>query len=262
MPTTPILQFRADRVDPIQDEDLVKAESVNLSPGVYLKGTLLGQVTTPNNPAVPAAPAPTTATTGGTVAASAYGIEVTYVNSLGETTASAAGTVTTTGATSTITVPSPPASGNAAGYYVYATGPGGATYARQQPAGLPTALGTAFTLTAPPTATGATPPASNTANAVVGAYVPYAAANTDGSGTARGILVYSCTATAPVAGDTTGIADVGYGSEYGRSYKTTPMYYRGTFATADLVGLDQVAVTAMGALLFKGSLANGKIVIG
>ncbi len=110
----------------------------------------------------PAAPAPTNAATGGTVTAGTYGVVTTYVNAYGETVGSTAGTTTTTGATSTITVPSPAASGNATGWYAYVTQPGGSIYYRQQPAGSPSAIGTALPITAPPTVTGAQPPAANT----------------------------------------------------------------------------------------------------
>jgi hypothetical protein len=110
----------------------------------------------------PAAPVPTTLTTGGTVLAGTYGVKVTYVNANGETVASANGSVTTTGSTSTITIPSPSAVGGATGWYAYVTQAGGSVYTRQQAAGSPTAIGTSLTLTAPPTSTGANPPVLNT----------------------------------------------------------------------------------------------------
>lgn len=112
--------------------------------------------------AAPAAPAPTTATTGGTVAAGTYQVVVTYVGAQGESLGSAAGPITTTGTTSTITVPSPAALSGATGWYAYVSQAGGAaaTATRQQAAGSPTAIGTALTLTAPPTSTGATAPAN------------------------------------------------------------------------------------------------------
>lgn len=115
--------------------------------------------------AAPAAPAPTTAATGGTVAIGTYKVAVTYVNANGETVASAQGTVTTTAATSTITVPSPANPGGSSGvtgWYAYVSQAGGSTLTRQQVAGSPTAIGTALTLTAPPTSSGAQPPAVNT----------------------------------------------------------------------------------------------------
>lgn len=111
--------------------------------------------------AAPGTPAPTTATTGGTVAAGVYKVEVTYANANGETLASAFGTVTTTGTTSIVTVPSPSASAGATGWYAYVTQAGGSTYTRQQAAGTPTAIGTSLVLTAPPTSTGTAPPSQN-----------------------------------------------------------------------------------------------------
>jgi len=112
--------------------------------------------------AAPSAPAPTKADTGGTVAAGTYKVAATYVNANGETVASTQGTVVTTAATSTLTVPSPSAEAGAAGWYAYVSQAGGSTLTRQQTAGSPTAIGTALTLTAPPTSTGAAPPASDT----------------------------------------------------------------------------------------------------
>jgi hypothetical protein len=105
----------------------------------------------------PAAPVPTTAATGGTVLAGVYGVIVSYTSASGETIGSVAGTVTTTGSTSTLTVPSPAAIPGATGWYAYVTQANGSTYTRQQTAGSPTAIGTALTLTAPPTSSGANP---------------------------------------------------------------------------------------------------------
>jgi hypothetical protein len=112
--------------------------------------------------AAPGAPAPTTATTGGTVLAGVYGVKQTYVGGNGETAASTNGPVTTTGSTSTITVPSPAAEAGATHYYTYVTQVGGGTFTRQQALGSPTAIGTALTLTAPPTSSGAHAPATDT----------------------------------------------------------------------------------------------------
>lgn len=117
--------------------------------------------------APPAAPTLGTATTGGTVLAGTYQVEVTYVNAQGETIASASASQVTTGSTSTLTVNSPVASGNATGWYAYVTQAGGSTYTRQQAAGSPTAIGSNLVLTAPPTSAGLNPPASNTAGSPV-----------------------------------------------------------------------------------------------
>jgi hypothetical protein len=112
--------------------------------------------------AAPGAPSPTTATTGGTVLAGTYGVKVTYVGGNGETVASANGPVTTTGSTSTITIPSPAAEAGATHWYAYVTQAGGSTFTRQQALGSPTAIGTGLTLTAPPTSSGAHAPTADT----------------------------------------------------------------------------------------------------
>jgi hypothetical protein len=125
--------------------------------------------------AIPIVPVPTSASTGGTVAAGIYGVILTLVNANGETPGSVAGTVTTTGSTSAITIPSPGVHGNATGYYCYVTQANGSTYTRQQAAGSPTAIDLAFTLTAPPTSTGANPPTTDTANPAVSVSGTYTA---------------------------------------------------------------------------------------
>jgi hypothetical protein len=112
--------------------------------------------------AAPSAPTPTTATSGGTVAAGVYKVTRTYVNGSGETVASSQGSVTTTGAASTITVPSPAAAVGATGWYAYVSQVGGSTLTRQQAAGHPTPVGTSLIITAPPSSTGPQAPAANT----------------------------------------------------------------------------------------------------
>ena len=136
-----------------------------LTPGIY------GYDLAVTGPALaaPHAPLPSTTATGGTVASGVYTVATTYMNAAGETIASAAGTVTTTGTTSTITVPAPSAPPGATGWYAYVSQAGGSTLTRQQAS--PSAIGTALTLTAPPTSTGAAPPAANTTGTSVTTWV-------------------------------------------------------------------------------------------
>lgn len=158
----------------------------NPLPSTYTTVSGTGQAFGP----VPATPVPSTNASGGTIANGVYGVEISYVYaSGGETLPSANGPVTTTGTgISTITVPSPPASPGATGWYAYVTQVNGATFTRQQTAGSPTAIGTGLTLTAPPTSTGANPLTTGTLNVVstagfaatgsisvagVGGYMPY-----------------------------------------------------------------------------------------
>lgn len=117
--------------------------------------------------AAPSAPVPTTATTGGSIPAGTYQVKVSYVNRWGETTASASGSITTTGTTSTITIPSPALSGNSTGWYAYVTQSGGNIYYRQQAAGSPSVLGVPLVLTTAPTISGANPPGADTSAAQI-----------------------------------------------------------------------------------------------
>lgn len=115
--------------------------------------------------AAPGVPTVNKADAGGTIAAGVYQVEVVYTNNSGllETSASAAGSVTTVTASSTITITSPAASTGATGWYAYVTQVGGNTFTRQQAAGSPTNIGTNLTLTAPPTSTGTNPLTPGTA---------------------------------------------------------------------------------------------------
>lgn len=114
--------------------------------------------------AAPNAPTLTTATSGGTVLAGVYTAVISYINAQGETVASQSSDITTTGATSTITVASPAASGSggaaATAYRVYMSSINGGPLTLQNGAG--TAIATNLTLTAPPTTNGAGPLTSNT----------------------------------------------------------------------------------------------------
>ena len=105
----------------------------------------------------PAAPTVSNLGTGGTVAAGVYLVKVSYTNASGESLPSTFTSTTTSGSTSTITIDSPPALGDATHWYAYVTQVGGSVYTRQQTSGSPTILGTNLTLTAPPTSSGANP---------------------------------------------------------------------------------------------------------
>lgn len=151
------------RNDPVIRAALIQ-QTIMSVPGVrYVDPQPIFGVAGTANIAAPAAPVPTQTPGGGTIPAGVVGVKVTYVNAAGETVGSVAGTVTTTGGASSVTVPSPAASGSAYAWYAYVTQVGGATYTRQQAAGSPTPLGTSLVLTAPPTSTGPQPPAVNTA---------------------------------------------------------------------------------------------------
>ena len=122
-----------------------------------------GVLTTADSVAAPPAPSPSTAATGGTIAAGTYYFVITYVSPTGETVASAQGSVTTTGTTSTITIPSPPASTGATGWNAYGGTTSGSGWLLQ---GATNSIGTALTLLAPLATGTSAPPTMGTALAV------------------------------------------------------------------------------------------------
>jgi hypothetical protein len=134
----------------------------------------------------PPAPVLATAASGGTVLAGVYQVATSYVNAAGETTTSLVATITTTGAISTITIPSPPAALGSTGWYAYVSQVGGTTLTRQQAPGVPTAIGTPLVLSAPPTSSGVAPPAGNTSSPVAGALLAAAAGGQVTGGAAAG----------------------------------------------------------------------------
>lgn len=87
--------------------------------------------------------------------------------------------------------------------------------------------------------------------ATPGTFKPYAAANTDGSQTAKLILKWGCVVDAQ--------GNVTLAGEFGQTQRGVEAYYGGgnVFKTTELVGLDAGAVTSLGASLVEGTLANG-----
>jgi hypothetical protein len=127
-----------------------------LPPGVEACLNGAGALCSVNGFLTPPPSAVTNSGTGGQIAAGTYHVLVTYVTGTGESASSSSQTVTTNGATSTITVTSPPATTGATGWYAYVSDANGLTYVRQQTT--PTAIGADLTLTSLLTS-GAAPPA-------------------------------------------------------------------------------------------------------
>ena len=128
------------------------------STSYIVPSTLVAGLTTLAPPAVPSL---AESGSGGSMSAGTYGVEVTYVNSYGETTASSSSSQAISGA-GELVITSPVAEGNATGWYAYVTVANGGTYYRQQTPGSPTAIATNLTLLANPTTGGANPPGGNT----------------------------------------------------------------------------------------------------
>jgi hypothetical protein len=102
------------------------------------------------------------------------------------------------------------------------------------------------------TATVATPTAGSAGTA--GTFRAYDPAGSDGRQIARCILEYD------VETDSSGNVTL-FSSEHGETYASAPAYFCGTFATADLVGLDDAAVAQLGRLI-TGTVAQGVLRMG
>ena len=149
--TLPVPQLMIQDCD--SGEDLVPGDACYIDDdGFIYKAIASGS-------AAPAAPALSTATTGGTVLAGTYKVVVAYVTAAGTTSVSEPSFITTTGATSTLTVASPAAQTGATAYRAYISAPNGGPMYLQNGAG--TAIATPLVLTAPPVTNTATAPTSN-----------------------------------------------------------------------------------------------------
>jgi PKD repeat protein len=129
-----------------------------LPPGVETCLDAAGKLCSANGVLTPPPSPVSTATTGGNIAAGTYHVVVTYVTGSGESSPSSSQIVTTTGATSTITIDSPPVTTGVTGWYAYVTDANGTSYVRQQTT--PTAIGADLTLTSLAT-DGAAPPVAD-----------------------------------------------------------------------------------------------------
>jgi hypothetical protein len=89
--------------------------------------------------------------------------------------------------------------------------------------------------------------------ATPGTFKAYATGNVDGSETAKAVMMYD------VVSDAAGNIRIGgqATSEFGENLKAVPAYFRGTFLTTDLVGLDAAAIADFGGHLVQGPIANG-----
>jgi hypothetical protein len=93
-----------------------------------------------------------------------------------------------------------------------------------------------------------------------GTFTAYASANTDGSQLARVVLVYDVSTDAN--GNVTFTNTEGQvGDEFGGVERAAPVYFAGTFATQDLVGLDADAAGSLGRLV-QGTVTSGVLRMG
>jgi hypothetical protein len=95
-----------------------------------------------------------------------------------------------------------------------------------------------------------------------GTFKAYASGNVDGSQSPKLVLRHACVT------DAAGFITYGSSITAGQGQdgatipsKVTDAFYCGIFKTTDIVGLDAGAVTALGARIISGTLANGIIAI-
>lgn len=97
--------------------------------------------------------------------------------------------------------------------------------------------------------------------ATPGTYATYASGNSDGSQLPKLILRHACVT------DASGFITYGDGPAgqnqdgIGPASKNTDAFYSGMFKTTDIPNLDAGAVTALGARIISGTLANGILVL-
>lgn len=239
MPTSPIVTYRMQRLDPVIDPHFASAIAINLKPStVYPAGTVLGEligIDEVQTITIDATGGTFTATlsaqTTGALAWNATAAQLQAALELLSTIGIGNVLVTKSGLVYTVVFRGALGSQNVA---AMTTGAGSLTGG----------AGTAAVATSTAGVAG-TP----------GVYGPYASGNSDGSQNPKGLLKYA------VATDAAGLiwfGGVAGSSEWGQSTKDTPMWIRGTFRCEDCVGLDTNAITKLGRLIY-GTYAKGAV---
>lgn len=96
--------------------------------------------------------------------------------------------------------------------------------------------------------------------ATPGVFKVYASGNADGSEKPKCVLRYDCVTDAQ-GFITYGGGPAGTSEHVGAKTRAVDAFYSGIFKTQDIPNLDAGAVTALGARLLSGSLANGVLAI-
>lgn len=247
MPTTPYATYSVNRLVPAFPSYDEKTMAATLVPGQYAAGTVLGQLTSANVNDVQ------TITISGSPTGGTFTLTVTFPGSnTSQTTAAIAYNATAAAVQAALVA----VLGDSTGVAVTGTGPYvatfGNTYGNQ----------TIPVMTATGAFTGGTSPSVAVAHTTAGvgpqyAYKPYASGNSDGSQNAQLFLEYDCTV------DHGGNVTLGTppGAPWAATTGTAPAYFAGVFNTAQLVGLDSTAVTALKGVIKSGTVANGLIEI-
>jgi len=245
MPATASYTYNVqDVLRPQYNPEDARERPVNLLPGAYERGTVLGQVTTVGTSAVQTLTI-TGAPTGGTFTVTA--------------TPPGLGAVSTV-LTEAFNVPIATLQADLETVYghgnVVVSGTAGTSYVITFTGSLARATMTVATASGTGLTGGTAPAAAivGTTAAVgdTGTFGRYALGNADGTQVPKMLLQYPCTV------DAQGNIVVGTNSDIlGLTQKSLPAFYAGAFRTEELVGFDANAATLLGGHIAEGSLSSG-----
>lgn len=236
MPTAAYQTYTLDILRPALHDSEARLMSVTLSPGTYLKGARLAQITT-------ATAQVQTLTIGGSPTGGTYTI-------VGNGTAT--GNLAYNANAATIQAAIRGLGGVYAGVVVAGSGPFTITF--------PTTLGDVTVLTTTAALTGGSTPTATIADTTPGvgplkAWAPYSSGASDGRQTARALLKQGVT----IADDGTvsGLTDL----DATAAQTVVSAYYCGIFRQSDLSGITAGEITSLGGRILSGALADGDALI-
>lgn len=247
---SPVFAFQNRMLKPVRPGTPAPLEAVNLVPGTYKSGTIVGQVTTAANDVQSIA-------TSGVPTGGTFTLVLEFPIGNKQTTAPIAWNASAATVQAALVALPNVGSGNVACT-------GGA---------LPTAVVATFggllgnrpvpvlTLGTNSLTGGTTPSVAvthTTTGVTGGEFKAYASGNSDGSQTPLGVLAIDCYVDSSgfVTFSSTS-SDTATGGLWGEKHLTAPVYYGGAFSLADLTGLDANAVTKLSGRFAVGSLSAG-----
>ena len=244
MSATPLTQFTENVLRPAYNDEDARTIPVNLAPGTYARGQVLGEVTSTGANDVQ------TVTIGGSPTGGTWTLTATPLAPYkGQAAVTLTEPYNVTLAALQADLEQIYGAGN-----VIVTGTAGSSYvitatggaARQQ---ITVAVVSGSGLT------GGTSPSASIAHTTTGAadtgtYGAYASGNSDGTQNPKGLLMYPCSVDAN--GNITIASEIP-----GYTQLSAPMYRAGAFRTEEIVGLDSNAVTKLAGVIVAGSTSAG-----
>jgi hypothetical protein len=238
----PIYQFSNYMLKPVRNQKLARPGAVNLAPGSYAAGTLLGQISAAANDVQTL----TVTATGGT-----YALTVEEPIGNQQKTAPIAFNASAATIQAALAALSNVGSGNVT---VTGTGPFTITFVGALAAQPIQAIAVDNTL-----ATGGTGSIAHTTTGVTGGeFKAYASGNSDGSQVPECFLAIDCQVDNEGFITPSSNSSQSSGGLWGEKYRTAPVWYGGEFNLADLTGLDANAVTKLAGRFAVGSLSSGQ----